>query len=293
MRRLFLKAEMEIELHAAYTLKEASHLLTFNDYQCALVDLGLPDGDGMQMLDTYGDLPVIIMTQHEEDMYADVAMRNGAQDYLVKGEFDARQLRRAVRYAVERGRLVSELVRSRTDLKAVNAQLEQMVTHDPLTGLFNRRGLEQRLDQLIKEGQRGRQFAVVMIDIDHFKSINDTYGHAVGDQVIKAVACWLQDNARAVDCVARYGGEEFTLLLVDIEPGEVNEVVERLCSGLAESITEPQVVTASFGVCSFGDSTMDAESLVEAADAALYRAKQQGRNRVCSHVIGPRLKIVG
>jgi len=283
IRKMFAKFTGEVELHTAYTLEEARHLMTFNSYACALVDLGLPDGSGMELLTKEDDTPLIVMTQHQEEAYELEAMRNGAQDYLVKGNFGPSQLRRSLRYAIERKKLLVELIRSHELLRESYSKLEEMALADPLTGLSNRRALTNRLNTLIKEAHRGREFALVMLDLDHFKSLNDTHGHATGDSVLREVADYLTANARAVDCVARYGGEEFAILLVDVSEETASAVVRRICAQMPHHITQPRPITASFGMAQFDPEGMDSDTLFEAADAALYQAKRSGRNCVRRH----------
>lgn len=282
MKNMFAKTEVDVELHSAYTLKQASHLLKFNSYDCALVDLNLPDGDGLSLLSKHDDTPMIIVTGSADDALTTSAIRSGAQDYLVKGEFSLHQLKRTICFAVERNRLVTELARSQQELKESNARFKELARIDPLTGLSNRRALMERLERLVKEARRGREFALLMADIDHFKQLNDTHGHAVGDQVLAQVARWLKESAREVDFVARYGGEEFTLLLVDVGREEALRAAERLCAGLPEAIQDPYPITASFGLSTFEPGMTEAQ-LFETADRAMYHAKKYGRNRVEAH----------
>jgi len=155
---------------------------------------------------------------------------------------------------------------------------------DPLTGLYNRRGFEARMDAL-NSRQRGApgQQTWIMIDIDHFKSVNDTFGHEVGDEVLKAVAISLQSTLREDDILARFGGEEFVLLMPGASETVGARVAERLrlkLEVLTIGIGGRQIgVTASFGVAEQAPAETQAATL-ERADTALYRAKHEGRNRV-------------
>lgn len=161
------------------------------------------------------------------------------------------------------------------------ARLEALSTTDRLTGVANRLRLDVVLDQEFARSQRGAgHFALILLDIDHFKSVNDTYGHPVGDAVLVAVSQLLQKNARPQDMVGRWGGEEFLVICRDTTVDVAQAQAEKLRSALhnhAIAVTGPK--TASFGVTSFraGDRIAD---LVNRADAALYRAKASGRNRV-------------
>jgi diguanylate cyclase (GGDEF)-like protein len=168
----------------------------------------------------------------------------------------------------------------------------QNLLFDPLTGLLLRRALEEHLDRLLAAGQRrGAPLALVMLDVDHFKSVNDQHGHAVGDTVLKEVAQRLKSGCRAMDFVGRWGGEEFMILLPDVDEKAALDIAERFRSEIASpsiSIDDqgtPLPITISIGVCwiSFRDGTpaVPKETLLAQVDVALYKAKGDGRNRVC------------
>jgi len=165
-------------------------------------------------------------------------------------------------------------------------RLVEMNRRDALTGLFNRRYLNQRLVEEFERARRYRRpLSLIMTDIDHFKRINDTYGHQFGDQVIRAVAATLTAGLRKVDGAARYGGEEFCCYLPETDGDGAVGVAERLRQRVAqlglvhESVAVP--VTMSFGVAVAQAAMGDHESLLKAADDALYQAKHNGRNQVC------------
>jgi diguanylate cyclase (GGDEF)-like protein/PAS domain S-box-containing protein len=168
-----------------------------------------------------------------------------------------------------------------TDLKQAQRQLADLAVTDELTGLPNRRALRQRLDLLVAERDRGRQFAVIFADVDHFKHVNDIHGHQVGDLALIAIAHALQRGARRADFVARLGGEEFCVLSADVEPASARAVAERMRAAVAE-IQRPVPVTCSFGV-SHSTLSGDPDELLALADAALYQAKRAGRDRVVVH----------
>ncbi|MBC5767663.1 sensor domain-containing diguanylate cyclase [Ramlibacter albus] len=170
----------------------------------------------------------------------------------------------------------------------LRGQLESQAMHDQLTGLYNRHYMESWLEQETRRTLRsGKPLAALMIDIDHFKRINDTWGHEAGDRVLREVALALKDLARGSDVVCRYGGEEFLVLLPEaaLEPAlrraeQLREAVARLAIELGARGAER--VTVSVGVAAFPGQAASAEALVAAADAALYDAKAGGRNRVCA-----------
>lgn len=165
-----------------------------------------------------------------------------------------------------------------TALRQAQHRLAELAITDELTQLPNRRALRDRLDLLSAEAARGRRFSVAIVDIDHFKKVNDTYGHGVGDQVLVTVAKVLKDSIRRSDLVARMGGEEFCVVQTDIDVDLMTMLTERLRVAI-EGITEPLAITASFGVC-HSSLTDEPTALLHHADEALYEAKRAGRNRV-------------
>lgn len=161
-------------------------------------------------------------------------------------------------------------------------------SHDGLTGLANRRVFNDALGREIDRGARtAESFGLLIIDIDHFKQINDQHGHPVGDLVLKAVAEKIADSFRSIDLVARFGGEEFAVVLPNVSPAFLLQVAERAREAVANTRVEgPRGlqlnVTVSIGaVCARGLAAIDRDALIEDADSKLYAAKRQGRNRVC------------
>ncbi|HTV25960.1 MAG TPA: diguanylate cyclase [Polyangiaceae bacterium] len=169
-----------------------------------------------------------------------------------------------------------------TALRAAEHELAQRATTDQLTGLPNRRAFDERLALLVAEGGRGRTFALVLGDVDHFKKVNDTYGHGVGDDVLAHVARTLQSSVRCTDFVGRYGGEEFCVLYTDVDETQAERLADQLRCTIANA-NGPVPITCSFGVCSNRPHEyIEPGVLVQIADRALYTAKRQGRNRVVS-----------
>lgn len=165
------------------------------------------------------------------------------------------------------------------ELERLVKSLSYQAFVDDMTGLPNYRAFCHRLDQMIAEANRGRAFCMVMIDVDHFKKVNDTFGHQVGDDVLRHVAEALRGAAREVDFVGRYGGEEFVMLLPEANLEGAYDAAERARAALENNPFGCIKVTASFGICAFSKG-MDQDSLKKAADGALYQAKESGRNRV-------------
>jgi diguanylate cyclase (GGDEF)-like protein len=172
-------------------------------------------------------------------------------------------------------------------LRDREARLEQLSRVDPLTGALNRRHFAELLDREFKRAERyGTPLTCIMVDLDHFKKVNDEHGHVVGDSLLMAVAAALWGGLREHDAVVRYGGEEFALLLPNTSGNSAREVAER-CRRLVAATEIPRpghhtpvCTTASLGVAAFPEDARTSGELVETADRALYRAKQAGRNRV-------------
>ncbi|MGV1098482.1 sensor domain-containing diguanylate cyclase [Thiovibrio sp. JS02] len=156
--------------------------------------------------------------------------------------------------------------------------------HDELTGLYNRRFFNERLlDEVERTRRYGGNFSILICDIDHFKRVNDTYGHPIGDKILAQVASVLQNSTRSSDMVCRYGGEEFALLLLNSSKDHACALAEQLRRKLgatAMADIDGDFITASFGVATFGQDSITFEGLVSKADQALYLAKTQGRNQV-------------
>jgi len=179
------------------------------------------------------------------------------------------------------------LLKDNTDSTLLLEKLQELATIDPLTRLFNRRHfIELTAKQMTQHVRTARPLSVVILDLDHFKRVNDTYGHLVGDEVLHSIAATLSTQLRSCDLAARFGGEEFICLLPETGEKEAFIVTERVRHAIREKcITIPGVadisISASFGICSVGNLTAadKLESLIARADTALYRAKETGRNR--------------
>lgn len=240
-------------------------------FDVVLLDLMLPDEQGLEVVTDLTrrspEIPILVLSGLDDERVALEAVLNGAQDYLIKGEGSGRLLRRAIRHAIER--------------KRVERRLARLATHDPLTGLANRTLFEDRLRQALDRAERrDQQIAVIYIDLDGFKGVNDRHGHAAGDQLLRGVAARLVQIVRRTDPVARIGGDEFVVLLEGVfDQADVARVAEKL---LAELQTPFQVcgmlvtIGASFGIA-FGVTGRETPSgLTNLADDAMYRVKVGG-----------------
>lgn len=240
-----------------------------------LVDYRLGGDTGLDLVQWVAGhcprLPVVMLTgqgNHDTDL---AAMAAGAMDYLPKDELGPALLERAIRYAIAR--------------KQTEAELRRQAIRDALTGLYNRRHLFATMESELARAVRfGGPLAVMLLDCDRFKDINDRFGHLVGDEVLCAVAATIQATARRVDMAARYGGEEFALLLPGTDLTGAARMGARLRAQIAEKPVPvdggPVPVTVSIGVAAIGPDLVTADALLNAADQALYRAKHRGRNQV-------------
>lgn len=253
-------------------------------YDVVFLDLGLQGSDG---LSTYLELAalapqaaiIVLGETHDEELALQILQR-GAQDCLRKGQLDGPGLYRAIRFAIERQRVQAELLRA-------SQQAKHLATHDGLTGLPNRQLCLDRFRQSIARAHRGQhKVALLYLDLDHFKPINDAYGHAVGDHVLRTVAQRLLSCVRESDTCARLGGDEFAIVLGEIRTSrDLGEVTHRLQQALAEPVMwdgQSLPASASIGISMYPWDGLCPEELVQRADLAMYRAKRLGGNTCCA-----------
>lgn len=243
-----------------------------------LLDYRLDSGTGIDLLREARrlnlDTPTIMMTVADSDEVDIAALEAGAVDFVLKAELTPRLLERSVRYAIKLG--------------ASLRQLRELALRDELTGLLNRRELQSLLqNEWLRAVRFKRTFALGLADIDYFKSVNDTYGHPVGDRVIRHVGQVLEATLRRLDRVARFGGEEFAILMPETGRREAAIAMERVRAALAQSPCPlPEQgrsipVTLSIGVSVPLEDADTIDGLIEVADKRLYAAKHAGRDRVC------------
>ncbi len=263
--------------------RQAREFLAKNLPDVILLDRLLPDGDGIELLrelksrNDCQDIPVIIITAME-DIYEKVSgIESGADDYLIK-PVEIIELQARVKAALRRSQ----------SIKRLRGELEQAVSTtvtDPLTGTKNRFYLDADLDYRLALVARNPEqpLSILMIDVDHFKSINDEFGHVTGDKVLCQIAEQLMQEARAADIVTRYGGEEFCVVLPETDIKESAALAERMRDKVERMevfLMKDKDVTISIGVAEFQPSDHDKEHFLERADDALYSAKHSGRNCV-------------
>jgi len=311
-----LKQSIAVRFRVVATdrLESAMQCLIREEFDVVLLDLSLPDSQGLETLlilkEHIPNLPIVVLTGFNSEMLALESVRLGAQDYLVKEQTNVEVLVRSIRYALERSRLIEQLRESQEQLEKFNQELQQRVEArtaeiksknqqlqhllilsmtDKLTGIANRYALEYRLKQEWSKGLiDATPLSAIMVDIDFFKLYNDTYGHQQGDRCLRQVAQAIsQALKRTKDFVARYGGEEFTIVLPDTDLAGAEAVAERIRERV-ESLQIPHKSSkvSAFVTTSLGASTMVPllsstwEILTSFADKALYLAKQNGRNRL-------------
>src|SRR5713226_3878834 len=264
--------ETLFRLECVGRLSQGLEYLSTRSAGLVLLDLSLPDSFG---LDTFTKVyahsptvPIIVLTGNDDHMLALSAVKGGAQDYLVKGRLDRELLLRSMQYSIER--------------KRYQVQLEHQANYDALTGLPNRNLLHDRLRQTVYSQRNPRNIAVVFMDLDHFKFVNDSLGHSTGDKLLKAMGDRLRAVLREGDTVGRVGGDEFVLILNDQSNEEVIfRAMQRITAKVAEPIMldgKELYVTCSAGISLYPQDGRDVDTLLKNADAAMYRAKEHGRN---------------
>ncbi|MEG3437817.1 diguanylate cyclase [Pannus brasiliensis CCIBt3594] len=252
-----------------------------------LLDLMMPGMDGLQVCrilkadDRYREIPIIFLTANNESKNLIEAFQSGAVDYITK-PFNVLELLARVKTHLE-------LKHAKDQLQQALRELEQLVLTDPLTRVSNRRHLYQVAEMEIAR-TRGYNypFSALILDIDRFKQVNDTYGHLVGDEVLQSVASIVKNTLRQEDCLARFGGEEFVVLLPHTDSSGAIAVANRIRDLIASSSIviggKEIAVTASIGVATFGFDDRDLDDLLNRADEALLNAKRQGRDRCVLHL---------
>jgi two-component system cell cycle response regulator len=253
----------------ASTLAMAIAALERETFNCVLLDLGLPDADGLEAVKRLRmaapGVAIVVLSGQEDETLALLAVREGAQDYLVKGRVDHNHIVRAISYAIER--------------KQQQAVLVHQALHDGLTGLANRAQIVSRIEIAVSRHHRhGEISAVIFLDLDGFKPINDQHGHAVGDRVLVEVARRLESIAsHRSDVVARLGGDEFVMLCEDTTLAEARQTVQHIRAALTEPIEigagAPLMVGMSAGVATADNAEASAPDLLRDADAAMYTDK--------------------
>jgi len=278
-----LKNQPQVNLLRVKSIKEAFKMIETNPVELVFLDHILPDGTSFDFMTILAKkkkpLPVVVITGQGDEMLASQIIQAGAYDYINKSNLNIASVTRIVKNALEKFHLKQEMQKA-------FEKLAQMATQDDLTNLNNRRLLNESLQREMSRLQRyGNDLSCLVIDLDHFKQINDTFGHHFGDHVLKEFAVALQKLVRSVDMIFRYGGEEFVILLPEtnlyggIQVAEkIRTHFEKKCYQHAE---QSVVITVSIGVAAvIHHHIKEGLVLLSFAEKALYTAKAKGRNQV-------------
>ena len=281
-----LKKQTQIMLTRARDMDDALDVLQNKSVDLIFLDYVLPSGNGLDFLrkiqEKEIDTPVIFITAKRDEMVASQAINCGAYDYLPKANLSEQALQKVINNALEKCRLKKEV-------KTTMEKMAEMSTRDELTGLYNRRYFMEVFDRETASAQRyDTELVLCMMDLDHFKKINDTHGHPAGDEVLKEITYLLRKTVRKSDVACRYGGEEFAVILPNTDIEHATIFCERFRKEVEKHVVQYNGsnlrITISSGVAQFSDSVNDSEksfdALIKKADHALYLAKSKGRNRV-------------
>jgi diguanylate cyclase (GGDEF)-like protein len=254
-------------------IADAVAALDADRYDVVLLDLNLPDGRGAECVARIQEaeslVPIVVLSGHGDEDYAVEILNKGVQDYLVKWEGDGRTILRAIRYAIER--------------KRAETKLNFLARYDALTRIPNRQYLRDQLAQAMTRAlRRGRTMALLLLDLDRFKTVNETLGHEAGDMLLREAVQRLTSSVREGDVLARLGGDEFAALLEDVEsPAEAEGVARNIGAAFQKPFEvggRQATVTVSIGVTICPADSTDPVALLNNADIAMSRAKEQGRN---------------
>lgn len=316
IRKLFsdLLRAQGIALDAVEDGEQGLALFGRNTYDLVIIDKQLPGMNGVALLQQVKalrpEIDVIVMTAYADMQSVLTAVEIGVYDYLVKPFVSLEDVRRRIGRALEKRRMMLEnaalvaylkeanvrieemnrsleaLVQERTQqLSEANARLEQLTLTDDVTGLYNQRFLHHRLPEEFERARRyGTGLCVLMLDLDRFKSVNDSHDHLFGSRVLKRIGALLITSLRRTDMVVRFGGDEFVVVLPHTALTDAMSIAERIRSDVESASVgdgdAPWHVTVSIGVASLKESQVESpRALLEAADRALYLAKSRGRNR--------------
>ncbi len=296
MKRLM--EDLEADIHTASSGNEALRVALEHDFALILLDVQMPDMDGFETAemirladDTARTSIIFITAINREQQHVLKGYQSGAVDYIFKPVESEILLSKVsvflnlYKQKQELKQMVHELEESKQLIEKQNEILTRLSLHDDLTGLYNRRHLNTMLKQEFNRSIRyGSDLALLILDLDHFKKVNDIHGHKFGDFVLETFARRILEVSRSTDHIFRFGGEEFIILLTqtDIEGGILaGEKIRKRCQSefYTKGPTSLQVTT-SIGVASFQNSHEDPNDMIATADKALYLAKRKGRNRV-------------
>ena len=273
-KRMLGKAE-----HASFNISHADSLSAGiqraieGSLDVILSDLNLPDSPRVETFFRLKlqvpEIPIVVLSGFADEEMSLKAVRAGAQDYLIKGKIDGNILERSLLYAIER--------------KKAEVTIKKLAYHDSLTGLPSRTLFNDRFTMAMADSKRNdKNTALIMLDLDHFKDVNDTFGHDAGDDILKEVSSRLTSILRQTDIVCRMGGDEFALLISDASVKEmIEEVAQRILAAIGTPFSLHGVkawISASLGIAVYPEDGENLETLFKHADIAMYEVKKVGRN---------------
>lgn|GEM_PF-2771089 len=279
--RTFEDADVDITVTQAQTGHEGVEIAKNETFDAIFLDYNLPDINGLDVLDYLTtsqshENPIIMLSGQEDIELAKKAINKGAYDFFVKSDIQIDRLMRSVSKATH---LNNIKIQDKKDKK----NLQKLVELDALTGLSNRYDFEVSYSQAFKRAKRGCNLAILLLDIDKFKHVNDTFGHDAGDMLLKLFSGKLKTVVRDSDIVARLGGDEFVILMQDFyENEQVVLLADRILALFQQPISlasNDWNITTSIGIAVYDESISDSDSLLKCADIALYRSKENGRNQ--------------
>ncbi len=283
--KAFLGDQDLVNMSRAANMKEALTMLGQGQFDMIFVDHFLNDGTSIDFLreaEKEGiETPVIVISGQGDEMLVSQVIQLGAYEYLPKNRINLESVSRVINNTLERARL-------RNDVKKAQAKMAEMSTVDELTKLHNRRYFIEALEGEFERASRYEiEMALIMVDLDHFKKINDTYGHPSGDMVLSEIGRILKKHVRRNDIACRYGGEEFAVILSNVSRENIYAAYDRFREMVSEHLFEYESnqfhITVSIGIA-FSNNAESANDLLSEADQALYQAKDTGRNKTVTYM---------
>ena len=283
--KAFLGDQDLVNMSRAANMKEALTMLGQGQFDMIFLDHLLNDGTSIDFLreaEKEGiETPVIVISGQGDEMLVSQVIQLGAYEYLPKNRINLESVSRVINNTLERARL-------RNDVKKAQAKMAEMSTVDELTKLHNRRYFIEALEGEFERASRYEiEMALIMVDLDHFKKINDTYGHPSGDMVLSKIGGILKKHVRRNDIACRYGGEEFAVILSNVSRENIYAAYDRFREMVSEHLFEYESnqfhITVSIGIA-FSNNAESANDLLSQADQALYQAKDTGRNKTATYM---------
>ncbi len=283
--KTLLRGHELVNMAWAETYKESFAMLAQKKFDMVFLDHILKDGTSIEFIrniDKEGlEVPVIVVTEFGDEMLASQLIQLGAYEYLPKSRINTESIFRVINNTMERARL-------RKDVKKAQAKMAEMSVVDELTTLYNRRYFIDALEGEYERAIRyGTEMALIMMDLDYFKKVNDTYGHLAGDMVLSKIGDLLKSHVRRNDLACRYGGEEFAVILPNISRESTYAAYERfrqMVFGLSFEYESAKFnITVSIGIA-YGNDVDSIIDLLAYADQALYQAKDEGRNKIVTYI---------